>query len=161
MKRGEAILACTFLGFFLFLVVIATGYNVKARRMPLVVGIPGVVLSMVEVARQTIGKRRSGGVKSAAIITGQERSQTEIARSDDRKKILSSIGWMFLIVALIWIFGFAIGLPLFSMIFMRAKKEGWVMSIAITVISVAVLYFLFIKALEMDLYRGLLFQLFQ
>ncbi len=158
MKRGEAILACTFLGIFLFLVVIATGYNPKARRMPLVVGIPGVVLSMVEVARQTIGKRRSGGVKAAAVTSGQEGSQTDLARSDERQKILRSIGWMVLIVILIWAFGFIIGLPLFSMIFMKAKKEGWVMSIAVTAAGMGVLYFLFMKALEMDIYRGLLFQ---
>ncbi len=152
MKRGEAILAWTFLGIFIFLVVIATGYNPKARRMPLVVGIPGVVLSGVEVVRQTLRKRKPNLNETGVI--GQEK----VIASDEKKKILRSIGWMFLIVGLIWIFGFTIGLPLFSMIFMKAKKEGWVASILVTLAGVGVLYFLFIKGLGMDLYRGLLFQ---
>lgn len=152
MKRGEAILAWTFLGFFIFLVVIATGYNSKARRMPLVVGIPGVVLSGVEAARQTLRKRKPNLNETGVI------EQEKVIASDEKKKILRSIGWMFLIVGLIWIFGFIIGLPLFSMIFMKAKKESWKMSIAITLVGVGVMYFLFWKALEMDLYRGLLFQ---
>jgi hypothetical protein len=146
MKRGEAILACIFLGIFLVVVIAATGYNRKARQMPLVVGVPGLVLSAGEVARQVFRKREPRLKETAA------------RGSDEYKKTLRAIGWMVLLVALIWILGFTIGLPLFSMLFMKARKESWVTSVIITLIGVSVIYFLFGMGLEMSLYKGLLFQ---
>ena len=146
MKRGDTILACIFLGIFLVVVLVATGYNRKARLMPLVVGVPGLVLSVGEVARQVLRKREPRLKETAARGT------------DEYQKTLRAIGWMVLLVALIWILGFTIGLPLFSMLFMKARKESWVTSIIITLIGVGVIYFLFGKGLEMSLYKGLLFQ---
>ena len=146
MKRGEAILACIFLAIFLIVVIAATGYNRKARLMPLVIGVPGLVLSAAEVTRQVLRKREPKPKEAAA------------GESDHYKKTLRAIGWMVLLVGLIWILGFTLGLPLFSMLFMKTRKESWVTSIIITLSGVGVIYFLFGKGLEMSLYKGFLFE---
>ncbi len=157
--RGELMLALFFLVFFVGLTLISLTYSPKARRMPLVVGIPGVVLATVQVLRAASSKR--GGQEPKEVSPGAEEVTlvTGLPGTDERKRLWAMIGWMALLVAMIWIFGFLVTIPVYTLLFMRAMKESWYMCLSFAIIGFAVLYLLFVVAINIELYPGLVFRL--
>ena len=153
-KRGEFILALFFLVFFVTLLLISMTYSPKARRLPLLVGIPGAALTAAQVIKE-IGRRRG----KAGEAKGVEPENAEAASQKGvDKKLLTMLGWMVLLVAMIWILGFLITIPVYTILFMKSLKESWRLCIIFAVAGFAILYYLFAVALNMELYPGLLFQ---
>ncbi len=156
INRGDIIVGSVFLLIFGVLVIMATGYNRKARTMPLVVGVPGLALAAAHVLRGTILRPRVKEVKEG--IAEKAEDSPENGNVAENKKTLAAIGWMVLLICMIWLIGFTIALPLYTLVFMKSRKESWLTSIMVSAVGLGVIYFLFVKGLEMFLYRGLLFQ---
>ncbi len=152
--RGEFILAFFFLVFFVTVLLISMTYSPKARRLPLLVGIPGVALTAAQVIKELSRRRgKTGEAKTAEL----EDAGTARQKGVD-KRLLTMLGWLVLLVAMIWIVGFLITIPVYTILFMKSLKESWRLSIIFAVAGFAVLYGLFVVALNMELYPGLVFQ---
>ena len=154
-KRGETALALFFLAFFLVMTIISLTYGPKTRRLPLIIGIPGLVLAVVEVfkgIRGPLSPSRPSGTE------GQKGDAIGLSLSDEQKRVLGMIGWVFVLVGMIWVFGFLVTIPLYTLVFMKVRRESWLASLLFAVIGFAVLYLLFIVALNIELYPGLVFE---
>lgn len=148
---GEKILAVFFLTFFAVLILTSMTYSSKARRMPLVVLVPGIVLTAAEVFRGTIKR-------GAARKANKQKAKGQDSETPERKKLLEMIGWVILLVGMIWTLGFLITIPLYTLSFMRTRKETWRISLLFAAFGFASLYFLFVVGLRMELYPGLIFR---
>jgi len=158
-KRGQLILNLVFLAFFITLIMISMTYSPKARRMPLVVLIPGAVLAMI-VTIKDVTKKGHGSERREVITEGEEVEDGELegpAAREHNKKMFVMFGWMALLVGMIWIVGFLVTIPVYTIMFMKSLKESWKLSIIFGVTGFIVLYFMFVYGLNMELYRGLLF----
>ena len=157
-KLGKLILDLLFLTFFVTLIVISMTYSAKARRMPLAVLVPGAVLAAIVTIKDAFGKRpipkRREVVSEDAEDTEPEGAVTE----HNNKRMFLMFGWMALLVGMIWVVGFLVTIPVYTILFMRSLKESWRLSIIFGVAGFIVLYFLFVVGLNMELYRGLIFQ---
>ena len=159
-RRGQLILNLVFLAFFITLIMISMTYSPKARRMPLVVLIPGAVLAMI-VTIKDVTKKGSGPERREVITEGEEVEDGELegtAAREHNKKMFVMFGWMALLVGMIWIVGFLVTIPVYTIMFMKSLKESWKLSIIFGVAGFIVLYFMFVYGLNMELYPGLLFQ---
>jgi hypothetical protein len=156
-KRGEIILSIFFLAFFIMLTVISLGYSAKSRRLPLIVGIPGIALACVEVYRRSI-KRPPSAPRRKGARGAHEADEEDDAGTVDFRKAAAMIGWVALLVVMIWIFGFLVTIPSYTLLFMKVRKESWLASILFAGIGFAALYVLFIVALHIELYPGLIFK---
>lgn len=145
-----------FLVILAVLVIMAMGYNRKARTMPLVVGIPGLVLAAVHILRETVSRPQL--TEGKEVIAEKAEDSIEGRNVEENKKIFAAIGWMVLLVGMIWLIGFIIALPLYTFVFMKSRKENWLTSIIVASVGVGVIYFLFMMGLELTLYKGLLFE---
>lgn len=157
-KWGKLMLNLFFLAFFVTLAVISMTYSAKARRMPLVILLPGIVLSAIVTVRDAIGprpKRRGEQV----IAEAEDKESGPPAPPDEQKRMFIMFGWMALLVGMIWIVGFLVTIPVYTIVFMRSLKESWRLSIIFGITGFIVLYFLFVFGLNMELYPGLIFQL--
>ena len=144
--KGETIFALILLAVFVVLVGVGTGYSRKARMLPLVLGIPGLILAGVIVSRSC--------AKAGKTIS-QERSADEQAH--DQKKVLIMIGWVALLIAMIWVFGFLITIPVYMVLFLKTRGEKWPLTIGLALGSWAFLYWIFAVTLKIILYPGILF----
>ena len=156
-KQGETILSLFFLGFFVMLVLISLTYSPKARRLPLIVGIPGVALAAVEVYRRTI-KRSTREPQPAVSPDEKETEEEGQGLTDDPRKVAGMIGWVVLLVGMIWILGFLVTIPAYTLLFMKVRRESWTASLLFAGIGFAALYVLFIVTLNIELYPGLIFR---
>ena len=152
--RGEFILALFFLAFFVTLLLISMTYSPKARRLPLLVGIPGASLTAAQVIKEL--NRRRGKTGEAKGVEPENAGAASQKGVD--KRLLMMLGWLVLLIAMIWILGFLITIPVYTILFMKSLKESWRLSIIFAVAGFAVLYCLFVVVLNMELYPGLVFQ---
>ena len=153
--KGETIFALILLAVFVVLVGVGTGYSRKARMLPLVLGIPGLILAGVIVSRSCA---RPGPTPGKA--APQERPADEQAVSDEeghQKKVLIMIGWVALLITMIWVFGFLITIPVYMVLFLKTRGEKWPLTLGLALGSWAFLYWIFAVTLKIILYPGILF----
>jgi hypothetical protein len=156
--RGELILALFFLAFFITLMLISMTYSPKARRMPLVVILPGLTLAVVIVIKETI--KKVPALKRGEVTlgeTGDGMSESPAAPAET-KRMFIMFGWMAFLIGMIWIVGFLITIPVYTILFMKSLKESWRLSIIFGVVGFILLYGIFVFGLNMELYPGLIFQ---
>jgi Ca2+/Na+ antiporter len=159
-KRGEFILTLFFLAFFVILIGIGMTYSPNARRMPITVMIPAAVLCVVVLVKNANQKRRAqeqGEDKPVKNDIGEAAGAKLL--SAENKRMFVMFGWMFLLVGMIWIVGFLVTIPVYTILFMRSLKETWRLSIIFGVVGFIVLYYLFAVGLSMELYPGLIYQI--
>lgn len=170
---GRIAIALTMFLFFAIAVGIAFTYPSQARFMPLVVGIPGIALTLLELIREirrAIDDRdRGNGGSEEGVITlpddvsrliGQETVVVQAetpkmtpAEEQRRERILLTY-FTALMVALIF-FGFWVSVPVFIVVFLREReKASWLMSLASAAATLAVLYFIFYRTLGIELHNG-------
>ena len=154
-SRGELFMALFFLTFFSALTIIAMTYSPKARRLPLIVAIPGVALSAARVLQET-RKLRAPKEAGPEEEPGLETADPEAAHL--KKKLPVMIGWMVLLVAMIWIIGFLATIPVYTILYMRSMGESWRLSLTFALCGFLALYFLFVQGLNVELYPGLIFR---
>lgn len=158
--HGQLILDLVFLAFFITLILISMTYSPKARRMPLVVLIPGAVLATI-VTIKDFSRRRRLPERRELQDEEEEAEDSEPAGStatDHNKRMFVMFGWMALLVGMIWIVGFLVTIPVYTIVFMKSLKESWRLSIIFGITGLIILYFLFVVGLNMELYPGLIFK---
>lgn len=151
--KRENLFLLLWLAVFIMFVAIASGYNSKARMVPLVVGIPGIVLAAVELAR-------SAREKKPEMVEVEEGEEPMTVQELHRREI-SMLLWIALLFLLLWLVGFLYTIPLYMILFIRARsREGWPLAIGMALGSWAFLHFLFVQFLKIQLYPGLIFSMF-
>jgi len=151
--RGETVFGLILLTVFVVLVGVGMGYSRKARMVPLILCIPGVVLAAAIVIRETFIAPKAGVSRDRS---GDE--ETTLDGPQERKKLLTMIGWVALLVGMIWVFGFLITIPVFMILFLKTRGEKWLLTLCFAVGSWAFLYWIFAVVLKIILYPGILFR---
>ena len=130
---------------FMFLVfatmsLIALGFPPKARLMPLLVGIPGVILGLA----QLVIELRAAHARSPREPTGLTAAERHM------------LGWTLLFFVGLLAFGFVHAGPVLVFAFLLlGRGESLTISAVSAVGTWAVLYGLFVKAFEIPLFAGL------
>ena len=141
--NGRVATALVMLLIFLSMSLVALGFTEKARLMPLLVGIPGTILGIVELVnevRATISQAQAG--EPTSTLSKAERAM---------------FGWVFMFFLGILCFGFTYAGPLLVFAFMLAgKKESLTVALISAVGTWAVLFGFFEQMMEIPLFQGLI-----
>jgi hypothetical protein len=141
---GRLMVSVMMLVIFVFFVGQALTFRADARAMPLLIGIPAIVLCLLQIA---LDLRRGRG----AIV------QTALLIAEERPIVLWILAFFFAIIA----FGFAYGAPPLVAVYLYfAARERPVVAIAGGLFCVVVLSFLFERLLQIQLFEGLVTGLF-
>ena len=132
-------LCLAFLIIFLGAVAVAgLKYPPKAAEMPLLVGGFGAALSLLQLVIELVGSRAGG---------------------EDRVNLgkdLPVYAWVWAFALTIVALGFLIGGPLILLAYLKLRsRESWRLSLALSAGVLAVLYGLFVVALGVPLFEGL------
>ncbi|MEX2496251.1 MAG: tripartite tricarboxylate transporter TctB family protein [Woeseia sp.] len=130
--------------------VAALTYDRVSARAPLFVMLPLLVLIGLQLRRSiaAIRHQRLHGELSAA-LRGQY---------VEFNSVVGFIGWMLLLLGLIYVAGHYVGIAAFMFTLLRAyAKETLRLSLLVTVGVTAIIYLLFEHGFNIPLYRGLIF----
>jgi hypothetical protein len=130
--------------------LIALGLPSKAAFMPLLVGIPGLLLSLAQLAVDNLGHG-----------TGTEGTETEMAAAAANRRRGRSeaqmFGWLTAFTLGLLGFGFLLGGPVLVVLFVRfATRSSWPNAFFAGAGTLAVLYGSFNLLLGLPLFEGLL-----
>lgn len=146
--NGRVATALFMLLIFLSMSLMALGFTEKARLMPLLVGVPGTVLGMIELINEMrhAAKQAASGDCSDH-VTAAERAM---------------FGWVLVFFLGILGFGFIYAGPVLVFAFMLAgKKESLTVALISAVGAWAVLFGFFEQVMEIPLFPGLIVEWLQ
>jgi hypothetical protein len=146
---------------FLFLlfgsmVAIAFQYPPEARFAPLVIGLPGIALCLVQLAFD-LGYRRDA-LASAAPKLGRPENfvedPTEFTPGTLHREF-AAWGYFLSFVAALLAFGFHVAVPALLFVYLwRETRLGWMFALSIGVGSLLVMIFIVSGALHLPLFAG-------
>lgn len=143
--NGRVVTAFVMLLIFLSMSLAALGFTEKARLMPLLVGVPGTVLGVIQLFNEMQHSVRQ-------VASGE---RTDVVTKAER----AMIGWVLTFFVGILCFGFVYAGPLLVLAFMLAgKKESLLVGLISAVGTWGVLFMFFERTMEIPLFRGLIIE---
>jgi uncharacterized membrane protein len=144
MVEGRILTAGVMLLIFATMVAMATTYAGDARLLPLVIGIPGLVLCIIQFVTELRTKPDA-----------DEKGFTD----EDRRAELKMFGWFAVFVFGIILFGFPYAAPLIVAVYLHFSwGEKWYVSLGAAAFAFAVLHGIFDYVLGLPLFEGLVYQ---
>ena len=179
MKSASSVMTVFMLVIFVTMVAVASSYPEGARFMPFVVGIPGIVLCLLQLVLDSFDRRRvamAGDGRSEL-----EKAQDEVSRIAGRKvefqvareklptgeleltpeetvnREITAWAYFLGLIAGILLFGFWVSIPVFLLVFLRFQAgASWRITLMLAIGVSILLYLMFEIGLRFSLHQGLL-----
>ena len=174
--KAKSFFSLFFIIFFVFVIIGALQYNAKARLIPLVVALPCLAMSIGQFVLDLTGKGKGKGssieddlfhgvmekLVHQEVITDDGEKKEKKGKTDlgKAKALLSISLWLVFFAAMIFLFGFYITIPLYTILFMRAKGDSWKLSLSVAAGLWLTVYLSIEVAARLSLYEGWVFQFF-
>ena len=136
------------------LVVIAVSLRFEyfaTKMLPLLIASTVFILAAIQLGREI-------STKGVAERTGAE-DKTSIGEETrvEGRRYLPSLAWIVGFALAIYLVGFIVAIFLFVLFYMKLHGSAWLTAVISAVLFTAIIYSVFVLALGMDLYPGLLF----
>jgi Tripartite tricarboxylate transporter TctB family len=152
--RPAAIFSFCALIFFIVFVYQAQDWRLQARLYPYAIGIPMIILAIIQVILDLKGVVRKE--TDAAPVDFQFSQNVDPALA--KKRTINIFAWILAFFVGIYLLGFAITIPLLVFTYLKFQsKEKWGISIILTVCAWLVFYGLFVKLLVLPFPDGKIF----
>lgn len=171
-RAQENIVAFIFLFFFIAMIVISFDYSPKARMVPVPIAAFSAVIMLVQMYLMNFRRDIELNVDAAELLTGghskesivegkahEEVEEVKIKKIEGGKE---STGLLIVLIYLVMtlLIGIMPAMLLFVFgFFYFISKTHWIKSLLIALLTVALVYFLFIFVLEVQFYEGWLVKL--
>ncbi len=143
MVEGRVVVAGIMLLIFAVMVGFAFTFPGEARLLPLVIGVPGLALSLAQFVIELRGKEADEKAYTAA----------------DRMAELKMFGWFAVFIFGIILFGFPYAGPIIVALYLHFSwGEKWYASLGAAAFSWAILHGIFDYVLGLPLFEGLVYQ---
>jgi len=145
MVEGRILVAGVMLLIFTVMVGVAFTFPGEARFLPLVIGIPGLALSLAQFVIELRGK------------DAEEKTFT----AGDRSAELRMFGWFAVFIFGIILFGFPYAGPIIVALYLHFSwGEKWYVSLGAAAFAWAILHGIFDYVLGLPLFEGLVYEWF-
>lgn len=149
------------LAIFTSMVAISFGYPSKARFMPLVVGLPGIVFCLIQLGidlfRSPTADTATSVGQSIAAASAPESQHEELPEFGPHTARQEVIMWSYFVsfIAGVILFGFYISVPVMLLTFLRRQGEAsWKFALALAIAATLALYLMFGRLLGIELHPG-------
>ena len=130
----------------------AWSWTFKTLLFPLVTAIPLLVLALVQLFLDLRGN--AGPADGPAVDVAPS---TEVPEPIARRRTFLTFGWMAAFIALVFLIGFPLAVPLFMFCYLMLQSAaGWWRSLALTAVAWGFFYGLFERLLRFPFGTGLL-----
>jgi tripartite tricarboxylate transporter TctB family protein len=155
--RPQAIFSFAFVIFFLVFVYQAEGWRLQARLYPWAIGIPMLILAIIQVILDLKGVERKQ--KDDATPMDFQFAQT-VEPAVALKRTFNMFGWFVGFFIAIWLVGFNITIPLMVFGYLKIQSgEKWWLSLTLTAIAWFSFWSLFVWLLNLPFPDGVVFTL--
>jgi hypothetical protein len=141
--------------FFCVFVYMAQDWRLQARLYPYAIGIPMLILAIVQVILDLKGVK----AKQSSDATPMDFQFTkDVDPTTAKKRAIIMFAWLIAFFFLIWLVGFPIGIAVMMFTYLKFQgRESWKLSILLTVIAWLCFWGLFVRLLHLPFPDGLVF----
>lgn len=126
-------------------------FGFRAGLFPWAIGIPTLLLALVQLGKDTLGREKPKGALAAWEVA------VSVSPEVARRRTISILIWTMGFFIAIWLLGFSYSIPVAMLLYLKlAGKEKWPMTIAVTFFTWLFVYGLFERALSIPFPEGLL-----
>lgn len=161
------------LGIFVVMVAVASRYPAEARFMPFVVGIPAILLCLLQLVLDARAKRRADEAvdrrselekaqDTATQIVGRQvafeaaATARALPPAETVRRELALWGYFLGFIAGILLFGFWAAIPFFLVAFLRFQaRTSWRTALLLGIGASVALFLVFERGLKVQVYRGI------
>jgi hypothetical protein len=141
--------------FFLFLGIFGiveslTFHYWESMALPLTVSSIVTILASIETGKEL--RRRNG--KETPV---EEKPGTESTGGAEMRRFGLVLAWVLCLTAGIYLFGFRIGVPVFTLAYLKWRGRSWLTAFIVAAAALAVLYGVFELGLKAPLFKGIIF----
>ncbi len=155
--------------FFAGFIYISFGYQYKARLIPLVVCVPCLVFALYRFYVELSGKEEAVRVEEderlkeikqqVGEISLGHKAMEKLDQAEKQRRLWNILLWIAMLLVLIFVAGFMLAIPIFTLAYMRFKQETWLLSALCSLGLTAGVYLAFVIGTESYLYEGMLIPL--
>jgi hypothetical protein len=127
--------------------LLAMDYRLESKMMPVVIGSLVAFLAALGLAKELRARRRPAA---------PSHDESDLAQETWGGYVVN-VGWLLGFLLAIYLLGYLMAIPLFVVLYTKRLGSGFLAAIVSAVIVAAFIYGAFELALEVKLYRGLLF----
>jgi len=151
LMNGRVLTALVMLTIFVLMTVLALDFPLKSRLIPMMIGIPAILLALV----QLVIEYRAVTLKSDAAELAKPEKEEKEGQKDEKLMFL----WTFLFFIGILCFGFVYASPVLVFGFLYfGSKESLKVSIISAVATWLVIYVSFVQWFQIPLFSGLILE---
>jgi hypothetical protein len=156
-NKAHLVFILVFVVFFAYFVYAAQEWRLQARLYPYAIGIPMLVLAVLYAILELRGKNKvKASASDATPVDFQFTQTTDPALA--RSRTINIFAWIFSFFVAIWLFGFSFSIAALLFLYLKFQgREGWVLSIVLTVLGWLAFWGLFIRLLHLPFPEGQLF----
>ena len=159
--RPAALFSFAALIFFCVFVYQAQEWRLQARLYPWAIGVPMLILAIVQVILDLKGVKAKEPSDGAPPTPMDFQFTKDIDPVTARNRAVIMFSWLLGFFGLIYLLGFTIAIPLMMFAYFKFQGgESWVLSISLTVIAWFFFYGLFVKLLTLPFPEGILITYF-
>jgi hypothetical protein len=153
--KPQLVLSILLVVFFSIFVYTARDWRMQARLYPWAIGIPMLVLALVQLVLDLRGIEPAKGRADAPVdVTFAARADPVVAR----RRTLNIYSWIVGYIFAIWLIGFSYSVPLVVFLYLKVQsRESWLLSIALTAAAWLLFWSLFDRLLHLPFPQGELF----
>ncbi len=130
-----------------------SGWGSRSGLFPLVIGLPTLVLAVIQLAFDARGTR-----PAVTPAEGGRAAALDVPADVVRKRSLVILGTILGFAVAIWLLGFLVAIPLVTLLYMKAAGESWPLTIGLSVATIVVFYAMFVLWLNIPVPPGLLLE---
>ncbi len=154
--------------FFALIIYVSFGYQYKARLIPLVVAIPCFCFSLYRFYVELAGKEGAAEEEDARLkeikeqvgeISLGHKESEKIDQAEKTRRFFDILMWIAIFLVLIFTVGYLIAIPVFTLAYLRFKKETWLLSALCSIGLTAGIYLAFVIGTDSYIYEGLVIPL--
>lgn len=155
--------------FFGTIFVTALTYDIEAGLLPLLVSGLCLLFSIIRLMMVLSGKEKKGKAEEAIAMAVQDKGEgilrVTAPPKKKKEKVDPGIAWKRFFIISSWLLGLAVGvylfghliaIPLFTFLYLRSRKEKWVISILFAVVMTVGVYLVIVVGTKTPLYQGVL-----
>jgi hypothetical protein len=150
--KPQIILSIILVAFFALFAYTAKDWRLQARLYPWAVGIPMLVLALVQLVLDLRGIEPTKRHDDAPVdVQFAERTDPVVAR----RRTLNIFSWIVGYIVAIWLIGFSYSVPLVVFLYLKVQsRESWLLSIVLTAAAWLTFWGLFDRLLHLPFPQG-------
>ncbi len=169
--KMEIFFGVVLVGFYVAVIIASYQYNHKARMMPLVIAFPCIIMAGIQLIEDLRGHKGKKviSIEDEMFQKTMEKIHADVIEEKKEKKtdreeaigLLKAAGWVLLYCLMVYLLGFLITIPLYTIIFMRYSEDSWTVTLSTAFGLWLTIYLVFVVLAKISLYDALLFRLLE